>query len=407
VSGVVTQLLPHLRLSLEPVASRTDADRVMSTILTLVATRAVESRADVVRVTGLARSTVTSHLKVLLDKQILQEAGEVQRSTRGRPPQRLVFGPASGVVLAADVGTDLARLAVSTLAQTLSAYEEVAIDIAAGPARTLDLISDHLEAMLRSSGTDVEPVRALVVGLPAPVDVRRGVPVRPPIMPGWDGFEVASHLHERFGCITLVDNEVNLMALGEARALPASQSPLLLIKVSTGIGGGLVLADGTLHHGIDGAAGDIGHVRASGYDDVKCLCGNVGCIEAVASAGALAERLVPGRRTPEEHLQDLLRRGEPRAVAHVKEAGLALGGVVASLVHFYNPARISLSGAITYSSDHLLAGVRSVVYQHALPLATRELTLAHSVLGDQAGVAGGVVTGVEQVLGPSAVRRLL
>jgi predicted NBD/HSP70 family sugar kinase len=403
--------LPHLRLSSQPVASRTEAAQVMSAILTLVATASVESRADVVRVTGLARSTVTSHLKVLLQKQILQEAGEVERSSRGRPPQRLVLGPASGVVLAADVGTHSARLAVSGLAQTLSAYEEVGIDIAEGPTRTLDLIADRLEGLLSPNGTHPERVHALVVGLPAPVDVRRGIPVRPPIMPGWDGFAVAAHLHERFRCVTLVDNEVNLMALGEARALPASQSPLLLIKVSTGIGGGLVLADGTLHHGIDGAAGDIGHVRASGYEDVKCPCGNNGCIEAIASASAITRRLLSGQQSADaasaDHLQDLLRRGEPEAVALVKEAGLALGGVVASLVHFYNPARISLSGAITYSSDHLLAGVRSVVYQHALPLATRELTLAHSVLGDQAGVAGGVVTGIEHVLAPSAIRRLL
>jgi predicted NBD/HSP70 family sugar kinase len=230
-------------------------------------------------------------------------------------------------------------------------------------------------------------------------------------MPGWDGFGVAEHLQGRFRCPTLVDNEVNLMALGEARALPASQSPLLLIKVSTGIGGGLVLADGTLHHGTDGAAGDIGHVRASGYDDVRCHCGNIGCIEAIASASAITGRLVQSRQWPAERsadqLQDLLRRGDSEAVGLVKEAGLALGEVVAALVHFYNPARIALSGAITYSSDHLLAGVRSVVYQHALPLATRELTLAHSILGDQAGVAGGVVTGIEHVLAPSAIRRLL
>ena len=171
-----------------------------------------------------------------------------------------------------------------------------------------------------------------------------------------------------------------------------------------------ISADGQLHHGTDGAAGDIGHVRVAAAEDVRCSCGRIGCVEAVASASAITRRLARDREADgpvsREHLKDLLRRADADAVALVKEAALVLGGVVATLVHFYNPSRVVITGSITEASDNVLAGVRTVVYEHALPLATRNLTLAHSVLGDAAGLAGGIVTGIEHVLSPSGIQRL-
>ena len=110
-------------------------------------------------------------------------------------------------------------------------------------------------------------------------------------MPGWHAYPVSARLQQRFDCPAILENDVNLRALGEARALPADQAPLLFVKIGTGIGGGLISREGVLHHGADGAAGDIGHVRVRGGPDDPCVCGNVGCIEAVASASAIARRL--------------------------------------------------------------------------------------------------------------------
>ena len=214
---------------------------------------------------------------------------------------------------------------------------------------------------------------------------------------------------ERFGCAAQVDNEVNLMALGEARALPPEESPLLFLKIGTGIGGGIVSAAGELHRGSDGAAGDIGHIRAPGAHDVVCECGNVGCIEAVASAAAVLRHLGEahdGLRGTED-LARLLRDGDAMAVRLTRSAAETLGEVVATLVHFYNPKRIVLGGLIIAASDDVLAGVRSVVYRRALPLATRYLALAASTLGRSAGLAGGVVAAIENVLSPEGITGLV
>jgi predicted NBD/HSP70 family sugar kinase len=310
-------------------------------------------------------------------------------------------------VLVADLGAHGAHLAVVDLSQTLRAHVHIDIDVAEGPDAVLAAVESQLRALqARASGG--APARAVVIGVPGPVDGQHGVPVRPPIMPGWHAYPVAARLRRTFGCPVLLENDVNLRALGEARALPADQVPLLFVKVGTGIGGGLITSAGELHHGVDGAAGDIGHIRVRGGSDVRCVCGNVGCIEALASAGAIARRLgVEGAEASVAEVRALVARGDPTVLRLVREAAELIGEVVATLVHFYNPARVTIGGSVAAASDDLLAGIRSVVYQRALPLATRNLVLANSVLGEFAGVAGAAVLGIERVLSAGGIGTLM
>jgi predicted NBD/HSP70 family sugar kinase len=399
--------LPPLRLSAPPLSGRIDAAVTLSTVARLVASGAAVSKADLVPAAGLARTTVSTAVDELLARGLLQIDGTRPTVGRGRPADRLALSPGGGHVLLADVGASSAHLAVVDLSQRMLARTQVDVDMNDGPDAVLAAVETELSA-LRATVPARVPVRAVVIGLPGPVDSTRGVPVRPPIMPGWHAYPVAARLSQTFGCPAVLENDVNLRALGEARALPADQVPLLFVKVGTGIGGGLVSREGVLHHGADGAAGDIGHVRVRGAPDDACVCGNVGCIEAVASAGAIARRLgAPGRPVPIAEVRALLARGDPAAVAAVREAAALIGELVATLVHFYNPARVTIGGGLAAASDELLAGVRSVAYQRALPLATRNLVLTNSVLGEYAGLAGAAVLGIERVLSTESIGLLL
>ena len=399
--------LPPLRLSAPPLSGRIDAAVTLSTVARLVASGAAVSKADLVPAAGLARTTVSTAVDELLARGLLQIAGTRPTMGRGRPAVRLALSPGGGHVLLADVGASSAHLAVVDLSQRMLARTQVDVDMNDGPDAVLAAVETELTALRDTVPADV-PVRAVVIGLPGPVDGTQGVPVRPPIMPGWHAYPVAARLSQTFGCPAVLENDVNLRALGEARALPADQVPLLFVKVGTGIGGGLVSREGVLHHGADGAAGDIGHVRVRGAPDDACVCGNVGCIEAVASAGAIARRLgAPGRPVPIAEVRALLARGDPAAVAAVREAAALIGELVATLVHFYNPAHVTIGGGLAAASDELLAGVRSVAYQRALPLATRNLVLTNSVLGEYAGLAGAAVLGIERVLSTESIGLLL
>lgn len=398
-------MLPSLRLATPPLAARVDPGTVLSTMARLVASGAAVSKADLVPAAGLARTTVSAAVDQLLAAGVLVPDGLRATAGRGRPADRLALSADGGVVLLADLGARGAHLAVVDLRLRVRGHTHVALDVRDGPDAVLGVVEARLDALRAAVAA---PARAVVIGLPGPVDGQLGIPVRPPIMPGWHAYPVAARLRAHWNAPVVLENDVNLRALGEARALPHDQVPLLFVKVGTGIGGGVVTREGVLHHGADGAAGDIGHVRVRGAPDIACVCGNVGCIEAVASVGAIGRRLAtPGTtsRSPAD-VRALVEHADPAALALVREAAGLIGELVAMLVHFYNPARVTIGGSITAASDELLAGVRSVAYRRALPLATRNLVLATSVLGEHAGLAGASVLGIEQVLSPAGISAL-
>ncbi|MFD7292091.1 ROK family protein [Streptomyces sp. NPDC059897] len=410
-----TSTLPRARLSVPTLRFRDGGGLLYSTLARLIASGTAVHRADLVERAGLARSTVTRHLDALIEAGVVAEGGGTARAGRGRPPQLLTLNPRAGLVAAADIGARDARLAVADLSQNPLATGHIAVDVARGPEAVLGEVEAALRELLAAAADGSVPLCAVVVGLPGPVDHAAGAPVRPPIMPGWDGYPVGDVLAERLGCAVLVDNDVNLMALGEARSLPEDQLPLLFVKVSTGIGGGLVSADGELHRGADGAAGDIGHlpVTSGGASKVVCRCGKSGCVEAVASAAVMVRHLNAAGQAPGSELsgtRDLARlvaHGDPEALRVVRAGAERIGEVVALLLHVYNPARVVLGGALAGAGDELLAGVRSVVYRQALPLATRRLVLEPSTLADRAGRVGGTVLAVEHVLSPDGVVDLM
>lgn len=371
-------------------------------LLRLIRTGEAVTRADLVRATGLARSTVAQRLEALLAHRLVYEAGG-SASTGGRPPTVLAFNQGAGVVLVADLGATRSRLVVTDLAGVPLAEAALELDIAAGPEHGLDVVDRRFAVLLGELGRAAADVRGVGVGVPGPVAFARGEPVAPPLMPGWDGFSIPAWLGRRYDAPVLVDNDVNVMALGEHWTHWRDVEHLLYVKVGTGIGCGIV-AGGRIHRGAQGAAGDIGHVRLAGHDDVVCRCGNVGCLEAVAGGRALAASL--GAESARDVVA-LVRAGEPRAVQAVRDAGRALGEVLAGCVNFFNPGAIVIGGDLAEAHQQLLAGVREVVFQRSLPLATGELRIAPSRLGDRAGATGAAIMVIEHVLAPEAVDRAL
>jgi predicted NBD/HSP70 family sugar kinase len=277
------------------------------------------------------------------------------------------------------------------------------LDIALGPEAVLSWVSKQFTALLRKSKRSAKDVRGIGIGVPGPVEFESGRPFNPPIMPGWDGFSIPDWFAPRYDAVVLVDNDVNIMARGEHWVHWRDTPHLLLVKVGTGIGCGIV-AGGQIHHGARGAAGDIGHIRAT-QDDVICRCGNVGCLEAVAGGQALAERLdAEGFETHNSRdVVALVLAGDPTAMRMVRDAGRLLGEVLAGTVNFFNPAVIVIGGDIAEAQAQLIAGVREGIFSRSLVLATRDLRIVPCRLGDRAGITGAAMMAVDEVLSPRAV----
>ncbi|WP_440065443.1 ROK family protein [Streptosporangium sp. OZ121] len=363
------------------------------------------TRAELVQLTGLARSTLAQRLDALLSQQWIIPTEEAI-SSGGRPAIAFTFNRTARVVLSADLGATHARVAVTDLGTTVLAERAAEVSIDRGPEETLGWLQRTFEEMLAETGHRPDEICGIGVGLPGPVEHSSGRPVNPPIMPGWDGFPVPEWLGSRLGAPVLVDNDVNIMALGEHWAARPEADHLIFVKIGTGIGCGII-SDRRLHRGAQGAAGDIGHIRVASALDTVCRCGNVGCLEAVASGAAMSAKLsADGVRAEDSRdVVRLVRGGNTHAVQLIRQAGREVGDVLASIVNFFNPSVIVVGGDISEAGEQVLAGLREVIYSRSLPLATQHLTITASELGDRAGVIGAAVMVIEHVLAPGSVDR--
>ncbi|MFI1227191.1 MULTISPECIES: ROK family protein [unclassified Streptomyces] len=386
-------------------ASGSPAGQTPGEVLALIGSGVAVTRAEIARRTGLARSTVSQRVDVLIAHGFVDEDTDAP-STGGRPPRRLSLRMRDHAVAGVDIGASHCRVGLLDISGTLLTVCEDPLTIADGPEAVLGHVERTLRTLLEETdGTASRTLRAIGVGVPGPVEFSSGRPVDPPIMPGWHHYPIPEFFEERFGVRALVDNDVNVMALAEQRRALPDTLHLLYLKVGTGIGCGIV-ADGRIHRGAQGSAGDIGHIRV-GERDEPCRCGNSGCLEAIAGGSALAEQLrdLGLEAAGSLDIVQLVREGNRDAVRTVREAGRAVGEVLSGLVNFFNPETVVVGGALAAVHDQLLAGVREAVYRRSNPLATDVLRIEPSRIGENAGAIGAGTLAIEHALSPAQVDR--
>lgn len=375
-------------------------------LLELIRTGVADTRLALTRESGLARATVNDRLELLLEASLIHANGSAA-STGGRRAASFAFNESSGVVYVADLGASQAGIALCDLGANVLVHERHAIDITAGPEVNLALVRERLPAVLASAGRTEADVVAATVGLPGPVQSSPPRVVAPPIMTGWDDVVIPDALALGLPVPVLVGNDVNLLALGEHRAQYPDEEHILVVKVGTGVGSGIIVAR-RLHVGAEGAAGDIGHIPVPGVED-RCICGRTGCVEARAGGWAIARDLrALGHDAPtSRQVVEMIRAREPDALRLANEGARLLGTAIADAVNVLNPSIVVLGGDIANAHEQLLAHVREVVYTRSLPLATRRLEIVSSRLGDRAGILGGAYLAIEHRLRPEAFDREL
>ena len=361
------------------------------------------SRSELVERTGLGRAIVAQRVGELLERGLVVE-GDRGPSTGGRPPRQLTFRADAGHLLVADLGATSVDVALTTLDGRILGHRDEPAEIEAGPEIALGRVEELFDQLV--STTQAVPGRLWGIGIavPGPVEFITGRPISPPIMPGWDGYPIRERFAGRLGAPVWVDNDVNVLALGESRSgVAAGHDDVVVVKIGTGIGAGII-SGGRLHRGAQGSAGDVGHIQVVEDPLVVCRCGNIGCLEALAGGAALGrggeEAAREGRsprlrtaldqhgRVTAEHVARAASSGDPVGVALLQGAGRRIGAMLASVVNFFNPSLIVIGGGVANSPDILLASIRETVYRRSLPLATRDLLIQRSSLGGLAGVIG-------------------
>jgi predicted NBD/HSP70 family sugar kinase len=367
-------------------------------VLDLLRRGAAETTADLSTTMGVARSTVTERLDVLLRHGLVVTVGETS-GARGRPASRLAFNKSAGVTLAAQVGMSGMLMAVTNLAADVLWYRKVDLDVSEGPEALIAALEHHFGEGLEELGAGTGRLYGLGIGLPGDLEIT----ATGSATASWRSYPLAERLQARYERPVFVDRDVNFLALGEHRTSWPDARVFLCLKVGTVIACGLVI-DGQVVGGATGLLGEIGHTKVHGHDE-PCTCGSRGCLNTVAGGAALAARLHAHGfdvRNARE-VSELANRGVLEAVQAVREAGRQIGDVIAAAINLLNPDVIAVWGYLVDAGDQFLVGMQEAIYKTALPASARAVSIARSPYGDDAGLRGAALTVIEQTLNPDAI----
>lgn len=371
-------------------------------LLALLRDGVPRTRAQLAELTGLARSTVASRVENLIASRLVTPAPDAV-STGGRPPSQVVFNPSGRIVLAIDFGATHGMVALADLSGAILTSVSKTVSIAEGPVPVLDWAIEAARLLIRQSRRPAVDLIGIGIGLPGPVEHSTGKPTSPPIMPGWDRFDVPAYMRQTFDVPVLVDNDVNLLALNEHATAWPDRSELLFVKVATGVGAGII-SNGRLLRGAQGSAGDLGHVRVPFTRETPRHGAQDADLEALASGPAIATTLAATGITAasSDDVVELARAGNPIVLEAIRQAGRDLGEVIATCVNLLNPSVVVIGGSISRVGEHLIAGVREVVYQRSTPLATQHLTITQSQAGAIGGARGAALMVIHNAMGSDA-----
>ncbi|WP_327657383.1 ROK family protein [Streptomyces sp. NBC_00483] len=371
----------------------------LAIVVNLVRSGRATTRPELVTATGLSRKVVTQRVDQALALGLVED-GELAASSGGRQARTLRFRAGAGHLYAAVMGASEFTVAIMDLSGAVIASHHEDWDVEVGPRPTMERVQSAFSALALKTG--LGRPWAIGIGVPGPVEFATGRLVAPPIMPGWDGFSVRSWLREHYDAPVWVDNDVNLMALGEwTCGTPRDGRDMLFIKVGTGIGAGLVNG-GRLLRGDRGAAGDIGHTHVTDDPSAVCRCGQTGCLEAVASGWSMLEES-HRRVTESPYLTKTLERtgrltlgeigaaavtGDALALEMIDKRSHLVADVIANLVNFCNPGVLVLGGGVLRTGPRFVDLVSSTVRARCIRLVTAGLTVRAASLDHLEGVTG-------------------
>ena len=379
----------------------------------LIRKKGTLSRTDLAELLGLSRASVTAIAGNLVDLKVLEEVGH-GKSEGGRRPRLLDINADLGFIAGVDVGATSIDLALANFRGDILEKRSEPADVRKAPEQVLNRVNQLIVELLEEQGGGEQDLVGLGIGVPGPVHYPSGMLIEPPLMPAWDSFPIKEFLRKKFPQTNpAVDNDVNIMAIGEARAGGGKGiDNFFYIKIGTGIGCG-VITKGEIYRGSDGTAGDVGHICVD-YNGPICHCGNSGCLEAMAAGPAIAKRgeeaALSGKSKIMATMMDenngtLTAKDVGRAAAVgdqsaneiIADSGRMIGGVLAGLVNFYNPRAIFIGGGVTNIGHYLLSAIRQATLRRATALSTRALQIEYSKLKDNAGVHGAIWLAIENV----------
>ncbi len=386
-----------------------------SLIFNIIRHEGSANRTDLVDKTGFSKSTISLQINKLIKKGLITEFQPVGAENTVRKLQIKLL-PDAGFVVGVFLG--IHKLSITLFNLQMEAVRESVFDLISviEPQFINDLIIEKIELILQQGKINRNSLWGIGLGFPFPVDFQRGIPETPPNLPLWHQFPLKSLYEKHFSCPVLIDNDVNVMALGEGfSGIAQDEKDFLFVKIGNGIGAGLFL-DGRIYRGAKGSAGDIGHIAIDGESRL-CHCGNIGCLETIAAYPAIAAKGLEAAMTDESPLLaailketnkitskdvgDSAMRGDMFSLRIIQESGRHIGTVLAKLVNFSNPGMVVIGGGVAQSGNIFLASIREAILRRSTHLATIDLQVRYSDLQEKCGPIGAGRLIIEEIFSSS------
>ena len=315
-------------------------------------------------------------------------------------------------VLAVDLGgTKIIAAIISDKGQVMA--REYYLTLAEeGPQSVIDRILSAIDHILGSVNLDLSKLHSISLAAAGTIDLDKGLVTLSPNLPGWCNIPLRDIVKEKHRVDTFLINDASAAALGEHHfGAGRGVNNLVLLTLGTGIGGGIII-NGELYSGPCGSAGEIGHTTID-VNGPRCGCGNVGCLEMLASGTAIAQeavrRISQGERSSltkilngkvgnitAEEVSLAAQNGDSLALEVISQAATYLGVAMVNLVNIFNPEMIIIGGGMAQMGDLLLNTARQVVKERAFPLSAQAVRIVTAQLGDNAGVLGAAVFARQQ-----------
>lgn len=391
-----------------------------SIVLELLRKAAPLSRAEVAKITGLTKATVSTLVAELMEENLLYEIGTGE-SSGGRKPVMLVFRQDAGYAIGVDLGVRDIHAVLTDLKGTIVHETRSSLRGLDTPEQVLGRLKECLRRLVNKAPASPYGVVGIGVGVPGITDDQGTVLFAPNL--GWRNVPLQSLLEKEFKVPVIIDNEANAGAVGEKEfGIGRNVSNLIYISVGIGIGSGIILKD-ELYRGASGYSGEMGHITVHA-DGRPCRCGNVGCWELYASeqailaeaeallspdlAGPAGNGLAHGtagtgadvsaeaddsaaevpRQAELEALAALADSGNEAAQELFRRTGRYLGVGIVNIINSFNPELIIIGNRFTLAERWLAPSVREVIQERALPYHRERLRLEFAGLGLRSSVAG-------------------
>lgn len=352
------------------------------------------TRTELHRLIGLSRSAVAEVVQGLLDDRLVVEQVAPPRGKgagAGRPAAVLLPSADVGLVAGLDFGHAHISAAVAEADGTVLGHRRLGLDVDHRPADAFDAATALIVELLVEARRTIDDVRAVAAGVPTPLDLRTGQPLRYPVLAGWPGINPADELRHRLGRPVTLGNDADMGALGELRYGAArGLRDFVYVKVSAGVGASIVL-DREVRRGATGLAGEIGHIRLSERGGRPCRCGNSGCLETVLSTNVIEGRfreLVSPATDAVFPLRDSA--DDPAIATYIREAGRTLGRALADLSNWINPEGIVIGGVLGTAGAPAAEAVRDGLARYTTPMLRASLEIHTGELGLRSELMGAV-----------------